>query len=307
MDRSNEILTSNLIYISIVSIIMLVVFILYDYIVKNKNVKSLKYIQKSEDKTPIFTEAFEYKDEIYQMIISDLYNEYVDSLRKIEDSFSENSEFIISWVHEIKTPITTAKLILDTISFQEQSTANSLKEELDKIEDYVEKVLYYSRSNDFSKDYIISEAVINNMVKECVKKHSIIFIRKHIRFFNKIDDKLTVDTDKKWLAFIIDQIVSNALKYTQDGGTISFYTCKNDNEIMLTIEDDGIGIRAEDIDRIFSKSFTGNNGRENNLKATGMGLYLANKLSTKLGHRLTVESEYGKGSKFNLYFLIYGN
>ncbi|WP_244638108.1 sensor histidine kinase [Clostridium fungisolvens] len=298
---------SNLIYMITVSIIMLGFFILYDYAVKNKNIKSLKEIQKSEDKTPIFTEAFEYKDEIYQLIISDLYNEYVHSLRNIEESFSENGEFMMSWVHEIKTPITTAKLILDTISFQEQSTVTSLKEELDKIDSYVEKVLYYSRSNDFSKDYVISEAFINNVVKESVKKHSIIFIRKHINFLNKIDDRLTVDTDKKWLAFIIDQIVSNALKYTEDGGTISFYTSKNHNEIVLTIEDDGIGINREDIDRIFSKSFTGNNGRDNNLKATGMGLYLAKKLSTKLGHRLTVESEYGKGTKFNICFPLYGD
>ncbi|GFP74843.1 Sensor histidine kinase GraS [Clostridium fungisolvens] len=307
VDRSNKVLKSNLIYMITVSIIMLGFFILYDYAVKNKNIKSLKEIQKSEDKTPIFTEAFEYKDEIYQLIISDLYNEYVHSLRNIEESFSENGEFMMSWVHEIKTPITTAKLILDTISFQEQSTVTSLKEELDKIDSYVEKVLYYSRSNDFSKDYVISEAFINNVVKESVKKHSIIFIRKHINFLNKIDDRLTVDTDKKWLAFIIDQIVSNALKYTEDGGTISFYTSKNHNEIVLTIEDDGIGINREDIDRIFSKSFTGNNGRDNNLKATGMGLYLAKKLSTKLGHRLTVESEYGKGTKFNICFPLYGD
>ena len=167
--------------------------------------------------------------------------------------------------------------------------------------------LVFSRSNDFSKDYVISETAVNNVIKESVKKHSIIFIRKHISFLNKIDDKLTVDTDKKWLAFIIDQIVSNALKYTKDGGMISFYTSKNHNEIVLTIEDDGIGINSEDIDRIFSKSFTGSNGRDNNLKATGMGLYLAKKLSTKLGHRLMVESEYGKGTKFHIYFPIYGD
>ncbi|MBK1811818.1 sensor histidine kinase [Clostridium sp. YIM B02505] len=307
VDRSNKVLTSNLVYMITVSIVMLMFFILYDYTVKNKNVKNLKEAQKSEDKTPIFTEAFEYKDEIYQLIISDLYNEYVESLRNIEDSFSENSEFIISWVHEIKTPITTAKLILDTMNFQEQQTVISLKEELAKIDDHVEKVLYYSRSNDFSKDYVISETIINNVVKESVKKHSIIFIRKHISFLNKIDDKLTADTDKKWLAFIIDQIVSNALKYTKEGGKISFYTTKNYNEIVLTIEDNGIGISREDIDRIFSKSFTGNNGRDNNIKATGMGLYLAKKLSTKLGHRLTVESEYGKGTKFHIYFPLYGD
>ncbi|GFZ31958.1 sensor histidine kinase [Clostridium zeae] len=300
-------MTSNLVYMITVSIIMLLFFVIYDYNVRNKSIKNLKEIQKSENKTPIFTEAFECKDEIYQMIISDLYKEYVDSLRNIEESFSENSEFIISWVHEIKTPITTAKLILDTINFQEQTTVISLKEELDKIDDYVEKVLYYSRSNDFSKDYVISETVINNVVKESVKKHSIIFIRKHISFFNKVDDKLTVDTDKKWLVFIIDQLISNALKYTKDGGGISFYTSKNDNEIVLTVEDDGIGIRQEDIERIFSKSFTGNNGRDNNIKATGMGLYLAKKLSTKLGHRLTVESEYGKGTKFYIYFPVYGD
>ncbi|WP_160680768.1 sensor histidine kinase [Clostridium sp. C8-1-8] len=305
LDRSNRMLPSNAIYILVVSMIMLIFFLIYDYIKKNESIKKLKGIQSSEDKTPIFAEASEYKDELYQLIISDLYNGYVDSLRKIEDQFMENSEFLISWVHEIKTPITTTKLILESGDFTEQSTVSSLKEELNKIDDYVEKVLYYSRSNDFSKDYVIKEVALNSIIKESIKKHSIIFIRKHISFSSTIDDKLAVDSDKKWLSFIIDQIISNSLKYTSNGGKISFNASKNEKEVILTIEDNGIGIKKEDLERIFSKSFTGNNGRDTNLKATGMGLYLSKKLAKKLGHYLTVESEYGKGTKLHVHFPRY--
>jgi signal transduction histidine kinase len=163
-------------------------------------------------------------------------------------------------------------------------------------------VLYYSRSDNFSKDYIISEVNINKLIKESIKKHSILFIKKHIKLVNEISDTLIVDTDKKWLLFIVDQLVSNALKYTHDDGSISFKASENDKEKLLTIEDNGIGIKAEDLKRIFSSAFTGYNGRNENLKATGMGLYLSQKLAKKLGHHITLESEYGKGTKVTIHF-----
>ena len=298
-DRQNRVLASNVFYIIFVSFFMLIIYISIDYFIKVKHIKKLLLVKDSEDKTPILPNALDYKDEIYASIIQALYEDFLSVTNGMETDFKENGEFMTAWVHEIKTPITTSKLLLES---GEANTA-SLKEELEKIEDYVEKVLYYSRSNDFSEDYIVSEVCINKIIKESIKKHSIIFIKKHIKVMNKVPESISVDTDKKWLLFIIDQLISNSLKYTNKGGSIIFSYIEAEKEILLVIEDTGIGIKSEDINRIFQKSFTGFNGRNESLKATGMGLYLSRKIAKKLGHYITLESEYGKGTKAIIHFL----
>jgi hypothetical protein len=149
----------------------------------------------------------------------------------------------------------------------------SIDEEFDKIENYIEQVLYYSKIDDFSKDYFINEVGINRLVKEAVKKQAKTFINKKINIeFHNID--LLVTTDKKWILFILDQVLSNSLKYTLPGGTIKIYGLIESKFQKLIIEDNGIGIKSEDINRVFDKSFTGYNGREN-YKSTGIGLYLS--------------------------------
>ena len=298
-DRQNRVLASNVFYIIFVSFFMLIIYISIDYFIKVKHIKKLLLVKDSEDKTPILPNALDYKDEIYASIIQALYEDFLSVTNGMETDFKENGEFMTAWVHEIKTPITTSKLLLES---GEANTA-SLKEELEKIEDYVEKVLYYSRSNDFSEDYIVSEVCINKIIKESIKKHSIIFIKKHIKVMNKVPESIIVDTDKKWLLFIIDQLVSNSLKYTNKGGSVIFSYIEAEKEVLLVIEDTGIGIKSEDINRIFQKSFTGFNGRNESLKATGMGLYLSRKIAKKLGHYITLESEYGKGTKAIIHFL----
>ena len=298
-DRQNRVLASNVFYIIFVSFFMLIIYISIDYFIKVKHIKKLLLVKDSEDKTPILPNALDYKDEIYASIIQALYEDFLSVTNGMETDFKENGEFMTAWVHEIKTPITTSKLLLES---GEANTA-SLKEELEKIEDYVEKVLYYSRSNDFSEDYIVSEVCINKIIKESIKKHSIIFIKKHIKVMNKVPESISVDTDKKWLLFIIDQLISNSLKYTNKGGSIIFSYIEAEKEVLLEIEDTGIGIKSEDINRIFQKSFTGFNGRNESLKATGMGLYLSRKIAKKLGHYITLESEYGKGTKAIIHFL----
>lgn len=302
IDSRSGIQTSNLLYIAMVSFFMFMMFLLIDYNEKYRYIKKLKQFETSEDKTPMLPVPKDYKDEIYSSIVEDLYNFYSNSLRDMESKFKENNEFMTAWVHEIKTPITTSKLLLDSFDGDDSSFMNSMSEEIDKIDDYVEKVLYYSRSDDFSKDYIISELNLNKIIKESVKKHSIIFIRKHINFINKVDENFFIDSDKKWIVFIINQFVSNSLKYTRVNGNIKFSVSENDNEKILILEDDGIGIKKEDINRIFTKSFTGSNGRNSNIKASGLGLYLSQKMAKKLGHYITLESEYGRGTTVCLHF-----
>jgi len=244
----------------------------------------------------------DYKEEIFANIINDLYKDYTMSLKNMENQFKENNEFMTAWVHEIKTPITTSKLLIESEEMEGSPFIVSIKEEMDKIEDYVEKVLYYSRSDNFSRDYIISEVSISNIVKESIKKHSLIFIRKHIELVNSIEENLYINTDKKWLLFIIDQLVSNALKYTENMDIIKFSADENYEEVLLIVEDSGSGIKKEDMERLFTKAFTGYNGRNINMKSTGLGLYLSQKIAKKLGHYLTLESEYGKGTSVCLHF-----
>ncbi|MCD2348757.1 sensor histidine kinase [Clostridium guangxiense] len=289
---------SNIVYMIFVSIFLMCIFIFYDYSIKNRYIKELLLYKKGEDKTPILPSPFDYKDEIYMSMIEDLYMSYTEKLNNLEEKFDDNNDFVTAWVHEIKTPIATSKLLLES----GEINLKSFKEEIDKIDDYVEKVLYYSRSDDFSKDYIISEVDVGKLVKESIKIHSSIFIKKHIKLKLEIGSRFSVDTDKKWLLFIVNQVISNALKYTSLGGTILIRASQSDNEKILLIEDTGVGIKKEDLSRIFAKSFTGYNGRKENSKATGLGLYLSYKLARKLGHNITVESEYNKGTKFYIHF-----
>lgn len=290
-DRTNRVLTSNILYIIFVS--MFIIYIAIDYCTKYQQVKKLLEVEDSEDKTPVLPKPMDYKEEVYCSIIDSIYNDFTENTKNIENEFKENKDFMTAWVHEIKTPITTSKLLINSSKDDfDIEILKSLEEEIEKIDDYVEKVFYYSRSDNFSKDYIISEVNVAKLIKDSVKKHSIIFIKNYIKLVNKVPEDFTVDSDKKWLLFIIDQLVSNGLKYTN----------KNDKERGLIVEDNGLGIKSEDLKRIFNSAFTGHNGRNENLKATGMGLYLSQKLAKKLNHHITIKSEYGKGTRVIIHF-----
>lgn len=302
-DRKERLLGSDTFYIIFVSIIMFALYILYDYFTKYFHMKKLLKVSSSKDDAPILPKPMDSKDEAYSTIIRNLYDYYSESINNAEKNSSENKDFINSWIHEIKTPITTSKLLIENYKNEpSKSVFDSIEEEIDNIDEYVEKVLYYSRSSDFSKDYVISEENILKIVKESIKKHSILFIEKHIKLILEVSDSETIDTDRKWLLFIINQLLSNSLKYTQQNGSIKFSFYKNDKEKILIIEDTGIGIKSEDLKRIFDKSYTGFNGRMKGNHATGLGLYLAQKLSKKLGHYITIESEFKKGTKAEIHF-----
>ncbi|MDP4177146.1 MAG: HAMP domain-containing sensor histidine kinase [Bacillota bacterium] len=303
LDRRNRVLNSNILYIEFVSLLIFTLYIFIDFTIKSNHIKKLNNILSCKDRTPILPEPVGYKDEIYSSIIQNLYEEYTVDKRNMEHDFSENKDFMTAWAHEIKTPITTSKLLLDSSKDSLNTDfVLSLKEEIERIDDYVEKVLYYSRSDNFSKDYVITEVDIKKVINESIKKHSIIFIKKHIHLINEVSQNICVDTDKKWLLFIIDQLLSNSLKYTNTQGSITFKIIESGKEKILIIEDTGIGIKSQDINHLFSKAFTGFNGRNENIKATGFGLYLSQKLAKKLGHYITIESKYGCGTKACIHF-----
>jgi signal transduction histidine kinase len=300
LDAHSRMLPGNYGYMAAVSFTLFAACVAVDYAVRRKRAARLNELIASPDKTPVLPPPADYKDEQYAALISGLYAQYMESLGRLEEDYRENKEFMAAWAHEVKTPITAMRLLLDAEADGESKAA--LEEELGRIHSAVERVLFHARSDSFSKDFVISEEPLAALVRESVKKHSALFIRRRIRLSIGIPEALSVQTDRKWLVFILDQLVSNALKYTPENGEIALSAADEGGATAFRCADNGRGISAADIERVFAKSFTGRAGREPGSSATGLGLYLARKLSGKLGHEISIESEYQKGTIVTLRF-----
>lgn len=242
-----------------------------------------------------------YEQRQYTEMIKKLYRSKLEAIGKLQDEKKDFHDFIVSWIHEVKLPITASTLLFRNSSGRSvEELVNKFEDELNKIDHYVEQALYYARIDSFSNDYLIAEVSINRIVRNSVRKYAKMFVAKRVRF-TMWEGEEWVHSDAKWLGYIIDQIMSNALKYLGDGGSIVCSFEADSKEKRLLIRDTGIGIKAEDIGRIFDKGFTGDNGR-NFAKSTGLGLYLANRLAGKLGLRLSVQSEEGKFTTLTIHF-----
>lgn len=225
----------------------------------------------------------------------DIINEKVEEIEKLKSENGikrkEMMEFYTMWLHQVKTPIVALNFLLQEDEVKESANHKELENELFKIEQYVEMVLSYLRMESDSTDYDFEKYCLEDIVKQSVRKYARQFIRKKINVeLNNLDMKII--TDKKWLLFVIGQVLSNALKYTNEG-KIKIYT---DVHERLVIEDSGIGIAKEDLPRIFENGFTGYNGRIE-MKSTGIGLYLCKNVMKNIGGDITADSEIHKGTK----------
>ncbi|TKC18842.1 sensor histidine kinase [Robertmurraya kyonggiensis] len=233
--------------------------------------------------------------ELAKQYIDELAREHIREMNEIQNRQKEHYDFIVSWFHEIKTPIAVLRLLEQT-----DMDAESLREEIGKIENYVDQALYYAKLDSFNQDYDIQNCDVIQISKEIIKAHSKTFFSKKIRMnFNA--ETLEVQSDPKWLHFIINQLMTNSLKYTENGGEITISTIETAKEKQLLIRDNGIGISQKDLPRIFNRGFTGETGRVYT-KSTGMGVYLAQALSNKLGHHITCTSEVGSFTQFIIHF-----
>ncbi|EUJ29173.1 sensor histidine kinase [Listeria floridensis FSL S10-1187] len=213
-------------------------------------------------------------------------------IRALEEKQEEYHDFILYWVHEVKTPLVASKMLIKNPDLNETTTIfEKVDEELDRVDQLVMQALYFSRLDTFAKDYFIQEHNLGSVVREAIKRHSKLFISGRKKLTLSGSD-VEVRTDSKWLGFILDQILSNALKYTESGGEIKIWCDTKANTTRLHIRDNGRGISPEDLPRVFEQGFTGVTGRQEK-KATGMGLYLAKQMSRKLGHALEIRSEEG--------------
>ncbi len=226
----------------------------------------------------------------YQELIVRIEKTYREKKDEWEASRRDMEDYYATWVHQIKAPIAVMRVMLQ----QEDTRENrELTAELFRIEQYVEMALYYVRLGDGASDLMIQEYDLDDIIRKAIRKYAGQFIRRKIRLIYEGTDQKVI-TDEKWLSFIIEQLLSNAVKYTAEGSV----TVQVDDS-RLSVTDTGIGISPEDLPRIFEKGYTGYNGRLDK-KSTGIGLYLCRMAADMLGHKLTVQSEPGKGSRFTV-------
>lgn len=227
----------------------------------------------------------------YQAVLRSIYEDRQQITNQMNYQYRDMMEYYTTWVHQIKTPIAAMRLQLQG---EDSERSRELLEELQRIEQYVEMVLTYLRLDSGSTDYVLKNYDLDDIVRQAVRKYASQFIRKRIRLiYGSLSCQVL--TDEKWLLFVIEQVLSNALKYTRSG------------EIEITVEapktlcirDTGIGIAAEDLPRIFEKGFTGYNGRSDK-KASGIGLYLCRRICGRLNHKMTVTSEVDVGTELRI-------
>lgn len=264
-----------------------------DFVNYRESYKKLKFLEKNIlNELDALPKSLDIRIDYYHKIIEKLYEDLEKLTQENRKKNTDMVDYYSMWVHQIKTPIAAMNFLLDN----EEVDQKILQQELFKIERYVEMVLTYIRLDSISSDYVITKINLDEVVKDSVKKYATIFINKKIKL-NYVSHETMVISDKKWLSFAFEQILGNSVKYTSAGGEITIETCEN----KLIIEDNGMGIKEEDLPRIFEKGFTGFNGRYEK-KSSGLGLYLCKKTLDKLGHHIEISSKVGEGTRIEIIF-----
>ena len=292
-----EFLIDTVSYIIILNLVLLCLYLFASYFRKNKFLKLLDEGLASNNLNSVSIFKTSLEEKIYLDIINDYKIKCEDLIDSNFNKVKENKEIMDMWVHDIKMPIAIMKLIIEQNENPYfEKTLDEIDNEVMRIENSVERVLYLSRLDDFHRDFLVQEVNLQPIIREIIKKYSKYFISNKISL---ILDNLdyAVLSDKKWLLFIFDQLIGNSLKYTDKGDSISITGEILSNCILITVKDTGCGIKEEDLVRVFDKGFTGNNGRHN-AKSTGLGLYLVKELCSKLNHDIEVKSSYGEYSEF---------
>ena len=223
-----------------------------------------------------------------------------EEVKEYRNNINNFKEYIEMWIHEVKLPIASIQLILHN---NNQQLNKKVMEQIKRLEGLVEQVLYYVRSEYSEKDYLIKEIPIEKIISNVALYNKDMLLSENIQFLVE-NCNTKVLTDGKWLEFILNQIVSNSIKYSkkEEESYIKFSLLKYHDKTILTICDNGIGISKKDMHKVFDKTFTGNNGRKV-ATSTGMGLYIAKKLCKKLGHEISIESEEGSYTKVSISFM----
>ena len=299
----------DLVYAVVLDAILLLITVLVGFFRYSSKVKALSNaLKRPVEEQAQLPEAIDDVEMLYQRLLENqsIARSEAESSAAIRQS--QMRDYYSMWVHQIKTPISAMKLLLEVereelgqlICDDEQSqyllsdNMDSFEDELFRIEEYVSMALQYQRVSSTENDFVLEKVSVDGVIRDTIKKYAKIMIRRHIGI-NYSGTGQEVYTDGKWLAFMLEQILSNAIKYTPQG-VVTIETAEEKDRFFITIKDTGIGIKAEDLPRVFEKGYTGYNGHADK-KATGIGLYLCRQMADKLGHTIRMESEIGKETK----------
>ena len=222
-----------------------------------------------------------------------------ENVNKITEQWHDFKNYIEMWIHEVKIPLATLILIINN---HKDKFDKKVQTQLKRLEDYVDQVLYYVRSENAEKDYLIKETDLSKVIKNVGLKNMDDLLENKIDY-NARNVNIKVLTDSKWLEFILGQVVNNSIKYKRDidASYIKISVREEKNKTILIIEDNGIGIKESDLKQVFNKTFTGENGRTKG-KSTGMGLFIAKNMCDKLGHKIEIESALNKYTRVYISF-----
>lgn len=290
----------------IILVIISAVVQIVEFIIMRKHLEELDAIMEGLDKKYLFAECVSTSRSAYERKILELSRRagkhMIQAISDTEAEQREYREYVESWVHEIKTPITAAGLICRSA---EPELRRKLTQELAQIEAHVERALFYARAGSPEKDFIVRQTELSEIVSQAVNQHRALLIQSGVQV--EIDGlEQTVYTDGKWAEFIIGQLLQNAARYKSEQPKVSIHAKKVGKFVQLEISDNGIGIPAHELPRVFDRGFTGSNGRSRG-GSTGMGLYLCKRLADCLEIQLQVKSEVGKGTAVTLVFPAKGN
>lgn len=294
---------SIIIAITIILLVTYILLFLTDFFRKQKFYTDLLTNIDNLDKAYLVLETLNrpefYEGELLCQALYEIDKSMNENVRIEKEQLLDNKEYIEMWIHEVKRPL--ASLVL-TLNNQKNILDRKTKNILKRLEDYVDQVLYYVRSENAEKDYFIKEVDLSKVIKNVGIKNMDDLLDNKVEF---IVDKTNykVFTDSKWLEFILNQIINNSIKYKRniDNSYIKIYVKDTIDTTTLIIEDNGIGIKSSDIRQVFDKTFTGTNGREKTT-STGMGLYIAKNLCKKLGHKIEIESKENEYTRVFITF-----
>ena len=290
-----------IIFTEIIFLLFFLFSLIWDYHRRSGYYKRLLQLLDQLDEKTLLMEIAERPGFLDAKIVSYILkqnNKYQnDKIAEMQKQSRDYRDFLDTWVHEIKTPITSARLIIEN---EKNPTTLKIEDELRKIDNFVELVLYYARSSDVEKDFKVENTTLKALVSTALKTYSKPIIQAGGRIHMEGMD-IPVCADSKSCSFIIGQVISNAIKYRQEEFRLEFRSQVQKNRIALLIHDNGIGISRADLSRVFDKGFTGENGRRFP-KSTGIGLYLCKKLCDRMNIAISISSEKGQGTTIALYF-----
>ena len=290
-------------YIEVVPIIMFSICFFIEYYKKNKYYNNLKNKLEDLKEKYLIAEIIETSNfcegKILKEVLQETDKSMLENVNEYKHLSEDYKEYIELWIHEVKMPIATGKMIIEN---NKSEITESIDEELDKIENYIEQALFYARSNVTEKDYYIKKQSLKEIVNTAILKNKRSLLQNKVKL-NLHELKGQVYTDSKWCVFIINQIIQNAVKYGKPNNKeIEIFDKSNKENTVLYIKDNGIGIREGETVRVFEKGFTGTNGRKIGQKSTGIGLYLCKKLCDKLGLKIELDSKENIGTEIRIIF-----